>query len=359
MVGERAYWLAWSQVKGAGPVLIKRLYDHFGSLAVAWEAEPSELLQVEGIGLLGADELVGSRSRLQPADLLAEHEAQNRAFWTPADADYPALLFDIPDPPPVLYYRGPLRLKTAIAVGIVGTRSPSAYGRRWTHRLSARLAQQGMVIVSGLAAGIDTEAHSTCLQHQGQTVAVLGTGVNVAYPYKNKQLHRKIAEMGLLLSEYPDGTQPDRTHFPRRNRIIAGLSHALLVTEAPVRSGALITARLANDYGRDVYVLPSSLENPTGYGCLALIDQGGQIVLSEAHLLDSLGAIPVITPEAAPPDLESPLREIFSAISTEPILLDLIVQKTQMETGTVLAALIQLELLGLVTQVPGMQYQRS
>ena len=309
---ERAYWVAWSQIDNVGPVLQKRLFLAFGSLAAAWQASADQLLAVDGIGLLLADQIAQARTQLSPAVLLTQFEARSTAFWTPADTDYPALLFEISDPPPVLYYRGPLRLNSmapALTIGIVGTRYPSDYGRRWTERLTQQLVQQGSLIVSGMARGVDAIAHRCCIAAASPTVAVLGTGVDIAYPSSNQTLHQKITETGLVLSEYPDGTPPDRAHFPRRNRIIAGLSQAVLVTEAPERSGALITAHLANDYGREVYALPGSLDNPRSQGCLNLIEQGCQPIVSEAKLLTALGTLPspVTQPVGADPILSKPI----------------------------------------------------
>ncbi len=412
MATERAYWLAWSQIKGVGPVTIKHLWEHFGALAEAWRASAGELLTVDGIGLLSAEKIVSQRRKLNPDELLAQHEKENNAFWTPADPDYPTLLFAINDPPPLLYYRGALRLNdtpNALTVGIVGTRRPSSYGKRWTQRLSARLSRKGVIIISGMAAGIDTEAHTSCLQQRGLTIAVLGTGVDVIYPRWNSGLYQQIVETGLVVSEYPDGSPPDKTHFPQRNRIIAGLSRAILVTEAPARSGALITSRLANDYCREVYALPSGLDNSQGEGCLKIISQGAQMILSEQSLVDALSEIPAvetIVPGALPAtagqlspvgsiheeqrgaveietiannmdtfaesgataevtklplsELSPLLSQVLEAVPIEPILLDQIVQRSHIETGPVLSALMQLELLGLITQIPGsMQYQRG
>ncbi len=383
---------------------IKRLWEHFGSLEVAWQSSASDLLAVDGIGLLLAERITAQRPKLNPEALLAQHEKENKAFWTPADVDYPALLFAINDPPPVLYYHGNLRLNdlSRLSVGIVGTRSLSPYGKRWTQSLSRRLVQAGAVIVSGLAQGIDTCAHESCLQAGGLTVAVVGTGVDRVYPAQNVKLHRRIVETGLVLSEYPDGTGPDRKHFPQRNRIIAGLSRAILVTEAPEKSGALITARLANEYCREVYALPCSLDNEQGLGCLRVIEQGAQMILSEQALIDALVELPpvnVVTPaplktwveseretnpkdgetfsqgsltdqplapkelaqaQRAPvPDLSPLLVNVLNAVSIEPVSLDQIVPSAQTNVGEVLGALLELEILGLVTQVPGgTQYQR-
>lgn len=363
---ERACWLAWSQIPGIGPVLLKRIHEHFGSLAIAWEANPESLVQVEGIGARLSEIVREKRSQLQPDRLLQQYESDNPNFWTPADTVYPRLLFEIPDPPPVLYYRGqysPFKHQgCAPTIGIVGTRSPSEYGKRWTRKLSRGLTQQGFAIISGLAKGIDTEAHQSCLDQNGYTIAVLGTGVDMVYPQSNQALYEQIAAQGLLLSEYPNGVPPDRPHFPRRNRIIAGLSRAILVTEAPKRSGALITAQLANEYGRDVYALPGSLDNPRSLGCLELLNQGGQLILGSNFLLESLGAMPLLQPTAGvskpPPELTPSLNQVFQIIPQEPIFLDNIVAALNLETGMVLSALVQLELLGLVAQLPGMHYQR-
>jgi DNA processing protein len=370
---ERALWLAWSQVSGIGPVLLRRIVEHFGSLTTAWEASLQDLGVIEGIGPQLLTQIAAVRSHLKPDTFLAEHEQANPEFWTPADEDYPALLTEIPSPPPVLYYRGAAQLPelrgTTSAIGIVGTRDPSEYGRRWTRKLSQTLAQQGFIIVSGLAEGIDGEAHSACLEAGGRTIAVLGTGVDVVYPRRHQALYGQIVQQGWVCSEYPSGTQPDRSHFPRRNRIIAGLCRAVLVMEAPSQSGALITAHVANDFGRDVYVLPGSLDNPRAIGCLGLINRGAQVILNEGHLLELLGNLPQLDQSDRPqpsapfsttetPPLDPPLTQILEAIAQEPTSFDAIVQQTALSTGTVSSALLQLELLGLVAQLPGLRYQR-
>jgi DNA processing protein len=368
---ERACWLAWSQCKGLGPILLKRLHHHFGSLQAAWQADGSQLLEVEGIGLgLGAN-LVNYRDSVCPEQLLRTTEEQAANFWTPADVEYPPLLFEITDPPPVLYYRGLTELASAIqtmpGVGIVGTRDPSDYGRRWTCRLTQQLVAHDVIIVSGLANGIDRHAHLQALDSGGYTIAVLGTGVDMVYPWANRALQNRIATEGLLLSEHPNGTPPDKIHFPRRNRIIAGLSRAVVVTEAPARSGALITARLANDYGRDVFALPGSLDNPRSRGCLDLIGQGAQMILDEMTLVRELGQLPeldqptavAVAPSTSLPPLSPEMARVLEAISTEPTTLDKIVQQLGTPTGEILSNLVQLELLGVVTQLPGMRYQRN
>jgi DNA processing protein len=377
MVAERAFWFAWSRINGIGPVLLRRLQQQFGSLSVAWGAQSQELAAVEGIGDLTLSAIQTFRSKTDPQQLLDQHLQKNPQFWTPADPGYPRLLAEIADPPPLLYYRGQVDEREnqglTPAIAIVGTREPSESGKRWTCKLAATLAQHGFTVVSGMAEGIDTQAHRSCLEAGGRTIAALGTGVDLVYPPRNQGLYEQILKQGLVVSEYPAGTQPNRVNFPRRNRIIAGLCRAVIIMEAPSKSGALITAHLANDYCRDVYVLPGSLDNPKAIGCLGLVNRGAQIILSEGHLLELLGAIPQLDLSPSPPVAPRPvlppelppelnmvlltLRQLAQTSSQPGIGFDLIVQNVDLSPGAVSSALLQLELLGLVSQLPGMHYQ--
>lgn len=377
MVNERAYWVAWSTVNGIGAVLLGRLQKHFGSLEAAWFATAAELLEVDGFGLLTADATVAERRRVEPEQVLQQYEQDNPGFWTPADADYPRLLLEIPDLPPVLYYRGTTNPDELAGitpmVAIVGTRSPSDYGKRWTRRIAEVLTQNGFTVVSGLAEGIDTEAHRSCLAARGRTIAVLGCGTDVIYPWSNRGVYGQVLQSGLVLSEHPAGTKPDRTFFPRRNRIIAGLCRATLLMEAGDKSGGLITTHYANDYGRDVYVLPGSLDNPKAIGCLKLINKGAHVIVDESELLEMLGMLPHIDTRPAkaspippsqlklPPDQTQVLQAIadLGEASTEPVPFDRIAQKTGLATEVISVALINLEMQDLVTSLPGMRYQRS
>ena len=366
MESERAYWLAWSQVSGVGAVTVQRLNKHFSSLKKAWEASQQELQQVSGLGKKNIQQIIEDRSRLSPETILSEHLKTNPKFWTPADDQYPCLLLETPSPPPTLYYRGiidPQEMQgTRPLISIVGTRSPSEYGKKWTQKLTASLVKHGYTIVSGLAAGIDAIAHRSCLEAGGRTIAVLGTGLDITYPQENRKLYQKVEENGAILTEYAKGTPPDRGNFPARNRIVAGLSRAVIVTEAPERSGALITARYANEFGRDVYVLPGSLDNKNAIGCLGLVNRGANIILSEEHLLEMLGTMPQLDllPEKTAPDPEiaPELKEILSAIAPEGTAFDLIVENVPQNPNSIAAGLLQLELLGLISQLPGMRYQR-
>ncbi|WP_414541584.1 DNA-processing protein DprA [Nostoc sp. CCY0012] len=369
---ERAYWLAWAQIAGIGPVLLRRLHQHFGTLSTAWNANKAQLAAVEGFGGQTLEKVVQQRSRLHPETLLTQHQQENPHFWTPADADYPRLLLETPSPPPMLYYRGEVDLQENLGqkplVGIVGTRRPSDYGIRWTRQISTALAKNGFTVVSGMAEGIDTESHLATMKAGGRTIAVLGTGVDVIYPQKNRDLYKQILSQGLVISEYPGKTPPDRTHFPRRNRIIAGLSRAILVMEAPIKSGALITATYANEFGRDVYALPGRIDDHPSQGCLKLLSQGASMILRELdELLKMLGAIPQldavdtspIPEKLSVPNLSPELQQVIDAIACDILPFDFIVQHTGMNAGAVSSALLQLELMGLVSQLPGMRYQKS
>ena len=202
MNSERAHWLAWSQIEGIGPILLKRLHQHFGSLSTAWQAATPDLLAVEGIGLTLGATLDQQRQAIDPDKKLAAFEARHANFWTPADVAYPPLLFEIADPPPLLFYKGQTELLNAIqtmpSVAIVGTRSPSTYGQRWTCRITQQLVAHDVIVVSGLAAGIDRWAHQQAIENDGLTIAVLGTGVDQTYPWSNRALQAKISRQGLL-----------------------------------------------------------------------------------------------------------------------------------------------------------------
>ena len=365
MKREKAYWLAWSQIQGVGAVSLKKIYQHFGSLEEAWNKEAIAFSQVEGLGSKALVAIQKQRNRVNPEELIPQYSQQNPLFWTPSDFDYPRLLLETPSPPPLLHYLGQVNEHENAGItpmiGIVGTRNPTEYGKRWTKKITHALVKHGFGIVSGMAAGIDTVAHHSCLSATGRTIAVLGTGVNTVYPHSNASLHQRLQKEGLIVSEYPAGTQPDRGHFPARNRIIAGLCRAVIIIEAPKRSGALITARFANDFGRDVYVLPGSLDNSQSLGCLTLLNSGAQVILGIEHLLEMLGTMPRLdliasTPQKIP-KLEPHLEEIYQLISQESISLDAIVAQTGKSTGEILAVLSQLELMDLILQLPGMRYQ--
>ena len=371
---ERSYWLAWRELNGIGAVLLHRIWQQFGSVKTAWTATSEELQQVEGIGKQRAEKIVADRQPLNPEKLLATYQQYNPHFIVPTDAEYPAMLKTIPDAPTILHYRGDLELlktlETRRGVAIVGTRKAGKYGSTWAERYSQVLTQQDFIIISGLAEGIDTIAHEACISAGGKTIAVLGNGVDQVYPHSNRDLYEQIEHSGLILSEYPAGTRPDRSHFPARNRIVAGLSHITLVMEAGMTSGALITANLANEYGRDVYALAGNLDSPQSEGCIHLILQGAHILPKPDKFLELLEVMPKIcyeepksedleakmysTLQTLEPSLQILIQSIIQLHNNAPI--DLIIETTKMTTSQASSGLLQLELMGLIVQNPGMRY---
>lgn len=376
---EKIYWLAWSKIKGIGAVSLKKIYDCFGSVEVAWNINESELLKIEGIGKKLVNKIKEEKGKINPEELYIKHREKNSQFFTPSEREYPQLLLEIPSPPPILYYQGEINISEnqglTPLIGIVGTRKPTEHGKRWTYNISKALAQNGFTIVSGLAEGIDTIAHRGCLDGGGRTIAVLGNGLDRVYPSNNKQLMAEIAEKGLILTEYDYGSLPERGNFPARNRIVAGLCRAILVMEAPEKSGALITAHYATEFNRDVYTLPDSPNNIQARGCLRLIHNGAEIIITEQELLSSLGAIPdlnspqqlslfaqtsapPVLSETPKPNLSEPLSIVYNAIAYSPTPFDVIVNQSNLTSAEVSGILLQLELEGLVTQLPGMMYKK-
>lgn len=375
---ERSYWLAWREINGIGTVLLHRLWHHFGSVALAWTASGPELQQVEGIGPQRAEKIVADRQPIHPDKVLATYQQYNPHFITPSDPTYPKILTSLPDAPTVLHYRGDISLLQTLAtnkgIAIVGTRKAGKYGSLWAERYGRILAEQNFVIISGLAEGIDRIAHEACLDAGGKTIAVLGNGVDQVYPPSNRHLYDRIEQSGLLLSEYPAGTKPDRKHFPARNRIVAGLSQATLVMEAGISSGALITANLANEYGREVYALAGNLDSPQSEGCIQLITQGAQILPKPERFLEMLEVMPQthITESEVQslvenleekvnlmlPTLEQPLQDLLRSIITlhNNAPMDLILQQVPLSTAEASSGLLQLELMGVIVQNPGMRY---
>lgn len=382
---EQAYWLAWSGVKGVGAVLLKRIYQHFGSMETAWQADDRELGTIQGIGDQAIEGRQSQRQSLDPIEAYHKHLQTNPQLWTPSDDLYPRLLWEIADPPPILYWQGQMtKWIESKTVAIVGTRQPTNYGKYWASKLGKALAEAGFVVVSGLAEGIDGYAHQGCLQSQGEVIAVIGTGFDKVYPPTNRQLCAQIAQRGLILTEYAHGTAVDKSFFPRRNRIIAGLCRTTLVIEAPQKSGALITAHQANDYGRDVYALPNGIEVTEARGCLELIARGAGLILGVEELLSALGEMPQLDqpqldrkspvksalkakhrstkpPSVSPPTISDPLHQrIYDVIpAQDSVALDQIAEKLDIPFDQLSANLMYMELLGLVQNNGAMQYRRS
>ena len=289
-----------------------------------------------------------------------------------SDPDYPALLAEIKDPPPVLFVHGDPALLNQPQLAMVGTRNPTATGRETAKQFAAHLGGAGIVITSGLAAGVDTEAHRGALDGGGATIAVMGTGPDRIYPANNHRLAHRIAENGALISELPPGSPPLPEHFPRRNRIISGLALGVLVVEATVESGSLITARLATDQGREVFAIPGSIHNAQARGCHALIRQGAKLVETATDVLEELAPLAMagvelnladqgqdeVAAEVDKPGLDPEYRQLLSCLDGEPVPIDLLVERSGLTAEAVSSMLLILELQGLVTGAAGGLYSR-
>ena len=284
-----------------------------------------------------------------------------------SDADFPPLLKQIPDPPLALFLRGDARLLASPQLAMVGSRNPSVEGRRNAEEFAAYLSRCGLTITSGMALGIDAASHRGALKAGGPTLAVWGTGLDRPYPPRNLDLAEEIAARGLLVSEFPPGTPPLPTHFPRRNRIISGLSVGTLVVEAASRSGSLITARLASEQGREVFAIPGSIHNPMARGCHRLLREGAKLVESAADILEELAPLlklelpaaePTADTAAAAPPEDPEYRLLLNSLDFAPTSVDSLVERTGLTPDVVSSMLLMLELQGHVEASPGGRYSR-
>jgi DNA processing protein len=351
------YWVGFSRVPGIGPVRLRALLDHFGDVCNAWGASTATL-QALGFDRRTIESFVVQRSRLDLAAELDRVIQQGVTVLTWDSPDYPPLLMNIPDPPPVLYVRGELLPRDDWALAVVGTRRSTVYGREATRALVSGLAAGGVTIVSGLARGIDTHAHQIALEAGGRTVAVLGNGVDIIYPAQNHKLAYRIVENGALVSEYPLGTQPEGGNFPRRNRIISGLSLGVLVVEGSKHSGAMITADYAAEQGREIFAVPGSIMSPNSAGPNQLIQQGAKLVTTIGDVLEELNLTMVAEQAEAReiiPDNDTE-AVLLRHLSSEPVHVDELGRAAGLPINEVASTLTVMELKGKVRQVGGMQY---
>lgn len=358
-VDERAYWIAFNRVAGIGPARLAALLEECGSIEAAWQA-PIQSLRAAGLDRRSTENLLLARREIDPQAELKRVLAAGYCVFTWHDRHYPANLRSAPQPPPVLYARGEISPQDELAVAVVGTRQVSSYGREVAHLLGSELARHGVTVVSGLALGVDAIAHQAALDAGGRTLAVLGSGVDQIYPAKNRKLALQLIRQGALISEYSVGTKPEASNFPPRNRIISGLSLAVVVVEAGARSGALITARFAAEQGRDVFAVPGSILNPVSAGCNRLIQDGAMPIVSVDDLLERLQLARQVAQQEVRAAVPATPAEalILKHISSEPLHLDEIVRAAPMDTAEVSGLLAVMELKGLVRQVGGMQYVR-
>ncbi len=382
-----AHWLQLALTDGLGPVLTRRLIESAGGVEAATLAGIAVLRRVEGIGEARGRQIADSLKAAAGAALTELDRAGQLGVQIicPDDEPYPLLLKDISDPPNVLYVKGTLEARDLHALAVVGSRRCSFYGREQAERFGALLAGAGLTVVSGGARGIDSAAHRGAMSHgQGRTIAVLGCGVDVVYPPENKGLFAEIATRGAIVSEFPLGTPPLAENFPKRNRVVSGMTRGVLVVEADVRSGALITARLAGeDQGRPVLAVPGRVDNAMSAGPHGLIRDGATLVTCLDDILESLHPLPdaagsrlafapaqadsdnapTLFPSPPPPAvalvIDANQQKILSSMDAQAMSVDQIIDRTALNASAVLKDLTLMSLKGLVKRVDGQTYVRT
>jgi len=351
------YWLGFNLVRGIGPVRLRALLDRFGDIRSAWEASEQALREIK-LDRRSLANFLKVRHQVDLDEVLRQVERVGAQVLTWDTPDYPELLRQIDDAPPVLFVRGTLTPADEWSVALVGTRKATVYGREVAHRLATDLAQNRVTLVSGLARGIDSIAHKAALDAGGRTLAVLGSGVDFIYPAEHRQLAEAVVNNGALISDYPLGTRPEASNFPARNRIISGLSLGVVVVEADVKSGAMITADFALDHGREVFAVPGSILSPASAGCNRLLRDGASIVTEVGDILETLHLDQVSEKQLA--------REVFPANATEaailerltaePRHLDQLSREIELPVETISSTLVMMELKGMTRQVAPLQY---
>jgi len=357
MEGSKKYWVGFNLVKGIGAARLRTILNYFGDIEYAWKAPASEYKNI-GISYKIINALQGIRSgdTLEQTWQLIQEKDISILTWD--DPEYPRRLLEIDQPPPVLYIRGKLLSDDHWAVAIVGTRRITAYGRQATKDLAGELARNGITVVSGLARGVDGEAHRATLRYQGRTIAVLGSGVDIIYPPEHRKLAEEIIDHGAIISDYPPGTAPEGTNFPPRNRIISGLSQAVVIVEAGVKSGALITASFAAEQGREVFAVPGSIYAPQSKGTNILVREGAHLLMDSQSILEILNYEQLSEKREARTVLPTDATEakLFNLLGNEPLHVDEIRAQTNLPIEKISAALTIMELKGMVRQVGHMHF---
>jgi DNA processing protein len=355
---ERVDWLRLAGTEHVGPISFFQLIDRFGSAGEALAALPTLARRGGRSGAPKSPSITEARTQVEAI------KAAGGRWIAAVEPDYPALLREIADPPPLISVIGRADLLGKRSVAVVGARNASANGRRLARDLALDLAAAGLVVVSGLARGIDAMAHDGALS--GGTVAVVAGGADVVYPEENRPLHERIQAVGLIVAEMAPGTVPQARHFPRRNRIISGLSLGTVVVEAAERSGSLITARFALEQGREVFAVPGSPLDPRARGCNALIREGATLVETAEHVLEGLGrpteardAAPKRSAESAPAADEAAVDQarstVLGLLGPSPLPVDELIRQCHMSAPAVLAVLLEAELAGRLDRHPGNQ----
>jgi DNA processing protein len=361
---DLARWIALSRVEGLGCVGFKKLAEHFSDPTAALSAPAAALAEIHGLDKNVIDGLrnFSAWDEVEAEIIRAEKAAVKVVPFT--DSTYPARLRMIADPPPLLYVKGDIRSEDEKAVAIVGSRSASDYGRRVARDLCRGLASLGFTVVSGMARGIDGTAHGTALNAGGRTIAVLGSGVDRAYPAEHQQLYQRISENGAVISEFPLGTRPMAFNFPARNRLISGLSLGVVVVEATEKSGSLITAALALEQGREVFAVPGEVGSSRSRGAHRLIRQGAKLVETVDDILEEIapqlaarrGNADGAVKRTLPRHLGDEFQKIFDLFQERSLQIDEVIENSGYSPPRVSEILLELELQGYIKQLPGKKY---
>lgn len=353
---EALDWVALSRIPGVGGETFRRLLSTFGTPDRIFSASRSALAAIVDHRIATA---IADNARDETIAVTRDWLAEpNNHLVTLADEGYPKSLLETADPPPLLYVKGRLDLLNAPAIAIVGSRNATAQGKKDAESFARTLADGGLCVVSGLALGIDAAAHRGGLAGMASSIAVVGTGLDIVYPASNRELAHQLAQRGAIVSEFGLGTPSMAANFPRRNRIISGLARGVLVVEAAVRSGSLITARLAGEQGREVFAIPGSIHSALSKGCHRLIKQGAKLVESAQDILEELGAVTPLS--AATPSAPAPNERddgFLRHLGHEPCAIDTLVARTGLTADRVSSILLELELAGRVAALPGGLYQ--
>ncbi len=353
---EARYWLALSLIPGLGGETFRRLLSAFGPPGNIFSATSAQLQAVCDAKIARAISAGIDDAAVAPS--LQWLSEPGNHLVTLADPEYPRALLEIPDPPPYLYVKGRLELLQQNALAIVGSRRATPQGEKDAEAFAKALADAGFTIISGMALGIDTAAHRGGLRGTASSIAVVGTGLDIVYPARNRDLAHQLAQQGAIISEFALGTPSMAQNFPRRNRIISGLARGVLVVEAALRSGSLISARLAGEQGREVFAIPGSIHSPLAKGCHRLIKQGAKLVESAQDILEELGVNTATDTQLSAPEAEASEHQSFlRQLGCDPCAIDTLVTRTGLTSERVSAILLELEMAGRVALMPGGLYQ--
>ncbi|MDI6703063.1 MAG: DNA-processing protein DprA [bacterium] len=358
-------WVTLNMIDGLGYSKIGALVNYFGTPRRVLQAKMDELMKVDGVGKILASHIINARKRISAEHEIDKAQRLGAKILSLDDPDYPVLLRHIFSPPLVLYVKGEVKPEDSVSLAVIGSRFATSYGKSITHKLVRGLVEKGVTIVSGAARGIDSVAHLAAIASGGRTLAVLGSGIDVPYPPENKHLMEDIAKQGAVLTEFPIGTAPLRFNFPRRNRIISGLSLGVVVVEAAERSGALITARFAAEQGREVFAVPGQALGVRSRGTNRLIKEGAKLVEGVEDIIEEFSDIfsglrKEREIEKKKVDmLEGHDEEIYNLITSESKHIDQIVRECALPVSQVWSTLLNLEMKGLIRQLRGKFFLRT